>query len=75
MNRNFPFTAELEPGSYYWCSCGMSKAVPFCDGSHTGTNYEPVEFQVTEKRKMTLCQCQRTKKPPFCDGTHARRVE
>jgi CDGSH-type Zn-finger protein len=72
MNKNLPMMAELEAGTYYWCSCGMSKAGPFCDGSHKGTNYEPIEFQVTEKKKMGICQCRRTKKPPFCDGTHAR---
>ena len=20
--------------TYYWCSCGLSKSQPFCDGSH-----------------------------------------
>jgi CDGSH-type Zn-finger protein len=72
MSKNFPFMAELEPGTYYWCSCGMSRTEPFCDGSHKGTNYDPVRFVVTEKKKAGVCQCQRTKKPPFCDGTHAR---
>ncbi len=72
MSKNLPMTAELEAGTYYWCSCGMSKTGAFCDGAHKGTNYEPVAFQVTEKKKMGLCQCQRTGKPPFCDGTHAR---
>ncbi|NDC36921.1 MAG: CDGSH iron-sulfur domain-containing protein, partial [Proteobacteria bacterium] len=29
---------EMEPGTYYWCSCGRSKSQPFCDGSHAGTS-------------------------------------
>jgi CDGSH-type Zn-finger protein len=72
MSKNLPLMAELEPGIYYWCSCGLSKTGPFCDGSHKGTNFEPVEFVVIAKKKMGLCQCQRTKNPPSCDGTHAR---
>ena len=29
-----PIKVELEPGTdYYWCSCGLSKNQPWCDGS------------------------------------------
>ncbi|MCP9475464.1 MAG: CDGSH iron-sulfur domain-containing protein [Nitrospira sp.] len=60
----------MEPGTYYWCSCGRSRDQPFCDGSHQGTEFEPVEFTVTEQKEVALCQCKRTKTPPYCDGTH-----
>jgi CDGSH-type Zn-finger protein len=63
---------ELEPGTYYWCSCGRSKKEPFCDGSHKETAFVPVEFAMNAKKKVTLCTCQRTKKAPYCDGTHAK---
>ena len=43
---------------------------PFCDGSHQGTGFEPVEFTVAEKKEVALCQCKQTKTPPYCDGTH-----
>ncbi|GMR00639.1 MAG: hypothetical protein BMS9Abin18_1509 [Zetaproteobacteria bacterium] len=65
-----PKVIELEPGTYYWCACGRSKNQPFCDGSHEGTDFEPVAFDVAEKRNVALCQCKHTKTPPFCDGTH-----
>ncbi len=65
-----PVVLELEPGTYHWCSCGRSKKQPFCDGSHEGTGFEPVAFDITEKQSVTLCQCKHTKTPPFCDGTH-----
>ena len=45
-----PIAVDLEPGSYWWCACGRSKEQPFCDGSHSGTEFEPLEFEVTEKK-------------------------
>jgi len=72
MSKNLPVMMELEPGTYYWCSCGKTKKEPFCDGSHKDTGKTPVEFVVTEKKKAGLCTCGRTKKAPYCDGTHAR---
>jgi CDGSH-type Zn-finger protein len=72
MNKKLPVIMELEPGTYYWCSCGKSNKGPFCDGSHTGTASVPVEFVIDAKKKIALCTCQRTKKAPYCDGTHAK---
>lgn len=65
-----PIGIELEPGKYYWCACGNSKNQPFCDGSHRGTEFTPVEFQITEKKQVWLCLCKNTKNKPYCDGTH-----
>lgn len=65
-----PAVVTLEPGTYYWCQCGRSKTQPFCDGSHAGTVFSPVEFAMTEMKQVALCQCKRTQTPPFCDGTH-----
>ena len=65
-----PAVLTLEPGTYYWCACGRSKEQPFCDGSHKGTDFSPVAFEITEKKQVALCQCKRTATPPFCDGSH-----
>lgn len=65
-----PAVLELDAGTYYWCSCGRSKNQPFCDGSHQGTDFQPVEFTLDEKTTVALCLCKHTKNPPFCDGNH-----
>ena len=67
-----PVVMELDPGTYHWCSCGQSKKQPFCDGSHEGTGFTPVEFSIEEKKKVALCQCKHTGNGPFCDGAHAK---
>jgi CDGSH iron-sulfur domain-containing protein 3 len=64
---------ELEPGVYYYCTCGKSSNQPFCDGSHnTDSCFEPLEFTITERKKYALCACKHTAKPPFCDGYHKK---
>lgn len=65
-----PFVLELEAGTYWWCACGRSKTQPFCDGSHKGSAFTPVKFELAQARKVALCGCKRTKTPPFCDGSH-----
>jgi len=67
-----PYVVELEPGTYWWCACGKSKSQPFCDGSHKGTDFSPVELKITEKKKVGLCGCKQTNNAPSCDGTHNR---
>lgn len=67
-----PYACDLEPGSYWWCACGLSKNQPFCDGSHKGTDINPVEHKVTAKSTVWFCGCKRTSGPPLCDGTHGR---
>lgn len=65
-----PYFVDVEPGKYWWCQCGKSANQPFCDGSHQGTEFNPVEFTVEEKTRMALCGCKRTRNAPRCDGTH-----
>lgn len=70
MAQKSPYIVELEAGKYSWCACGKSAKQPFCDGSHKGSEFTPVAFELTEKTTVALCGCKRTGKKPYCDGTH-----
>lgn len=64
---------KLEPGTtYFWCACGRSKGQPYCDGSHQGTGFTPLEFTVEKAKKYPLCLCKHSKNPPYCDGEHTK---
>ncbi len=66
-----PIPVEVEAGkSYWWCACGQSKNQPFCDGSHKGSAFTPLEFKATESKKVFFCTCKQTANHPLCDGTH-----
>ncbi len=66
-----PYVLDLEPGTYYWCSCGRSNNQPFCDGSHKGSEFTPEKVEIEEKKKVALCGCKHSKNGAFCDGAHA----
>ena len=67
-----PYAVDVEEGkSYFWCSCGLSQNQPFCDGSHSGTDFQPVQYTATESKKVFFCGCKATKKQPLCDGSHS----
>jgi CDGSH-type Zn-finger protein len=63
---------DMQPGKYFWCSCGHSEKQPFCDGSHErlNTGMTPKEVDITYPRKIAWCGCKYSKKPPYCDGSH-----
>lgn len=66
-----PYAVDVEEGkTYWWCACGRSNNQPFCDGSHEGTQFKPVEFVAEKTGKIALCGCKRTKNQPRCDDTH-----
>lgn len=67
-----PFATDVEAGkSYWWCACGRSKSQPFCDGSHKGTPFSPVEYKADRTRTVYFCGCKQTGTPTMCDGTHS----
>lgn len=65
-----PVEVDLEPGQYYFCTCGRSENQPFCDGSHKGTDLKPLAFEVAMRERCYLCTCKQTADAPYCDGSH-----
>ncbi len=66
-----PYELLTEEGkSYYWCTCGLSQAQPFCDGTHKGSGMKSLCFVAEKAEQVFLCGCKQTKTPPFCDGSH-----
>lgn len=64
---------EVEAGkTYNWCSCGMSKTQPLCDGAHKGTDMRPLVYKADVSKKVTFCMCKQSGNKPFCDGTHIK---
>lgn len=68
--KSHPLVLEMGTGTYYWCRCGQTKTVPYCDGSHSGTGVEPLSFEISEPITAALCNCGLTKNPPYCSGAH-----
>ena len=62
--------------TYYYCTCGLSKNQPFCDGSHktSGSGLTPMPFTAKETKKHWICGCRQSENLPFCDGAHKKEV-
>ncbi|OIQ85670.1 iron-binding zinc finger CDGSH type [mine drainage metagenome] len=68
-----PFAVTVEAGkSYWWCSCGKSTSQPFCDGSHKGTGFAPVEYKAEQDGTAYFCGCKHSNNGVLCDGSHAK---
>jgi CDGSH-type Zn-finger protein len=68
-----PYAVEVEAGkSYWWCSCGKSAGQPFCDGSHKGSEFAPVEYKAEKSGTAYFCGCKHTGHGVMCDGSHSK---
>ena len=71
MASKTPLETKVEAGqTYWWCSCGKSQDQPFCDGSHKGSHFSPIEYTATESTTVWFCGCKKTAGQPMCDGSH-----
>ena len=67
-----PFPVDVTAGKkYFWCACGKSANQPFCDGSHSDTEFTPVAYEADKDRTLYFCGCKRTAGAPLCDATHS----
>jgi CDGSH-type Zn-finger protein len=68
-SRMSPIEVPVETGkTYWWCACGKSKSQPFCDGSHRGTAFTPLQYEAAQAARKWFCVCKQSQSPPFCDG-------
>ena len=68
-----PVQVDVVAGeTYWWCYCGRSKSQPFCDGSHEGTGFEPMEWKARRTQTINFCTCKRTTNAPICDDSHLK---
>jgi len=67
-----PFIINETAGTKYYCKCGKSKNLPYCDGAHQGTEVLPFKVEIDVAKTVAICSCGQSKNLPFCDGTHKR---
>lgn len=66
-----PIPVDVKAGkAYYWCTCGLSKAQPFCDGAHKGSDKAPMAYTPEADGTIYFCTCKATANAPMCDGAH-----
>ena len=66
-----PHVLDLSKGvTVYICQCGKTSSPPYCDGSHQGSEYEPLEHIAPADQQIYVCGCGKTNVKPFCDGSH-----
>ncbi len=69
-----PYKVKVEKDkTYFWCSCGLSKKQPFCDGSHKKDgNFKSLKYLAQSDKEVFFCGCKESKQPPFCDNSHTK---
>lgn len=67
------YAVEVEAGeSYWWCACGKSQSQPFCDGSHKGSEFVPIEHKAEKTGTVYFCGCKNSANGALCDGSYLK---
>lgn len=63
---------HCEPGKYAYCMCKQSQSYPYCDGTHRGTDVQPIKVVLDEPQTVSWCACGKSADRPYCDGSHSQ---
>jgi len=70
-SKSQPYVIDVAAGeTKYICQCGKTSTPPYCDGSHQGSDNEPLEYTASGDEQLYICGCDKTSGKPFCDGSH-----
>ncbi|MGV0026568.1 CDGSH iron-sulfur domain-containing protein [Phormidesmis priestleyi] len=47
-------TIQLDKGTHYLCTCGWSKNLPFCNGAHKGSSFQPLVVELNAPKAIEL---------------------
>ena len=73
--QNQPYAIDVKAGdTKAFCSCGLSKNGPYCDGSHAGSGKTPYVIKFDADKTIHACGCQASANRPYCDGSHSRET-
>jgi CDGSH-type Zn-finger protein len=67
-----PYVIKEQPREVFWCACGQSNNQPYCDGSHQGTEFQPMAVKVEKEGVKAWCGCKHSGNKPYSDGTHSK---
>jgi len=57
-------------GTKYIRQCGKTSTPPYCDGTHQGSDVEPLAYIANIDEQLYICGCGKSAGKPFCDGSH-----
>lgn len=47
-------TVQLEAGTHYLCTCGRSSNMPYCNGAHKGTPFQPLALELDAPKVVEI---------------------
>lgn len=47
-------TLQLAAGTHWLCTCGHSQNLPYCNGSHKGTEFQPLALELDSPQTVEI---------------------